>query len=150
MKFIPRKSLMTLQRLMLITMVYFSAPVTAFAGVSVIVNTSVNIESISAQQLGRIYAMQIKNWNDKQSIKVFTYPANSKIHHQFVISQMKMQPHQLERLWNRLIFTGTGRAPNVVSSAQEMIEKVKNTPGAIGYIENNQYTDDVKVLVVGN
>ena len=115
----------------------------------VIVNPSVQAEDIDAQTLGRIYAMQIKNWNDGQPVRVFTFPSNSKVHHQFVISKMKIQPHQLERLWNRLIFTGTGRTPTIVNSAQEMLQKVKSTPGAIGYVTDSDVTSGVKVLVVG-
>jgi len=121
----------------------------SYADSTVIVNPSVSTKSIDTQTLGRIYAMQIKNWNDGQPVKVFTFPSNSKFHHQFVISKMKIQPHQLERLWNRLIFTGTGRTPIVVNSEKEMMKKVKETPGAIGYIENGDVTSDVNVLVIG-
>ena len=121
----------------------------SYAGTVVIVNPSVKTKEISTQMLGRIYAMQIKNWNDGQPVKVFTFPSNSKFHHQFVITQMKIQPHQLERFWNRLIFTGTDRTPAVVSNTQEMIQKVKQTPGAIGYVSDSDVTSDVKVLVIG-
>jgi len=121
----------------------------SYAGTVVIVNPSVKTQEISTQMLGRIYAMQIKNWNDGQPVKVFTFPSNSKFHHQFVITQMKLQPHLLERLWNRLIFTGTGRTPTVVSNSQEMIQKVKQTPGAIGYVTDSDVTSNVNVLVIG-
>ncbi|GAB6071002.1 hypothetical protein JCM30760_20990 [Thiomicrorhabdus hydrogeniphila] len=122
---------------------------TSYAGTVVIVNPSVKTKEISPQSLGRIYAMQIKNWSDGQPVKVFTFPSNSKFHHQFVITQMKLQPHLLERLWNRLIFTGTGRTPTVVNNSQEMIQKVKETPGAIGYVTDSDVSSDVNVLVIG-
>ena len=32
---------------------------------------------------------------------------------------------------------------------QEMIQKVKQTPGAIGYVSDSDVTSDVKVLVIG-
>jgi len=118
------------------------------ASSSVIVNPSVNVSTIDAQTLSRIYAMQIKNWNDGQPVKVFTFPFNSKFHYLFVTSKMKIQPHQLERLWTRLIFTGTGRTPTVVNSAKEMVQKVKSTPGAIGYVSDSDVVTGVKVLTV--
>lgn len=142
------KSLGPARGVFLILVMWLSTAL-SYADSTVIVNPSVSTKSIDTQTLGRIYAMQIKNWNDGQPVKVFTFPSNSKFHHQFVISKMKIQPHQLERLWNRLIFTGTGRTPIVVNSEKEMMQKVKETPGAIGYIENGDVTSDVNVLVIG-
>ena len=122
---------------------------TVAAEMVVILHPKVDVESMNSQTLGRIYAMQVKNWKDGQPIKVFTYSTQKDVSRQFIISNIKMQPHQLERLWNRLIFTGIGRTPTVVSSSKEMIEKVKTTPGAIGYVEMPADLSSVQVLEVG-
>ena len=114
----------------------------------VVVNPQIQIEHINSKSLGRIYAMQVKHWPDGQPIKVFTYSTQKEMYRDFVISEIKMQPHQLERLWNRLIFTGTGRAPVVVGNEQEMLEKIRMTPGAIGYVETKGSLSGVKSLKV--
>lgn len=114
----------------------------------VVVNTKIQIDNISSKSLGRIYAMQVKYWQDGQPIKVFTYSTQKDVYRDFVISVTKMQPHQLERLWNRLIFTGTGSAPVVVRNEKEMLQKVRMTPGAIGYVEMEGSLSGVKSLEV--
>lgn len=93
--------------------------------------------------------MQLKNWQDGENIKVFVLPSNHPLHRQFTLKKLKLQTHQLDRLWNRLIFTGTGRTPTVVNSEAEMLQKVKTTPGAIGYVGEHFAIDGVKVLSEG-
>ncbi|WP_158660999.1 hypothetical protein [Thiomicrorhabdus sp. Milos-T2] len=114
----------------------------------VVVNSQVQIDTISAKSLGRIYAMQVKHWPDGHPIKVYTYSTQKELYRHFMISQVKMQPHQLERLWSRLIFTGTGRVPVVVGNEKEMLQKVRMTPGAIGYVETEESLTGVKALTV--
>lgn len=119
------------------------------ADTKVIVHPSVVSQTIDGHTLSRIYAMQLKNWDNGQSIKVFVLPSNSQTHRQFTLKKLKLQSHQLDRLWNRLIFTGTGRTPTVVKSELEMIEKVKTTPGGIGYVSDVLDVSGVKVLNEG-
>ena len=118
----------------------------AIADTQVIVHPSVVNSSVNSHTLSRIYAMQLKNWNDGQSIKVFVLPSKNQTHRQFTLRKLKLQSHQLDRLWNRLIFTGTGRTPIVVKSELEMIEKVKTTPGGIGYVSGGVDVSGLKVL----
>jgi hypothetical protein len=45
-----------------------------------------------------------------------------------------MYSYVLRRAWDRMVFTGTGFAPTIVRSEKEMIERVRSTPGAIGFV----------------
>ena len=40
--------------------------------------------------------------------------------------------------WDRLVFSGTGQAPDTVTSTEEMLARVASTPGAIGYLSQIQ------------
>ena len=122
---------------------------TSLASAQVIIHPSVEVDRLDAQTLSRIYAMQIKSWENGESIRVFVFPSRSKLHRSFIISKLKMQPHQLDRLWNRLIFTGTGRAPTIVKSEAEMLQKIQTTPGAIGYVGENAKVQGVKIVNMG-
>lgn len=116
----------------------------------IIANPSVDTQQLSFQKLGQIYALQVKTWQGGQHIKAFTYPVESSDHKEFVLFTLKIQPHQLKRLWNRLIFTGTGSPPKKVMNSEEMLEKVKRIPGAIGYVRlsDNIALNGVKVVEV--
>ena len=119
------------------------------ASSSVIANTSVDAVSVDENTLSRIYAMQLKHWPNGEPIRVFVLPSRNKLHRSFIISKLKMQTHQLDRLWNRLLFTGTGRAPTVVKSETEMLQKIQTTPSSIGYIDEHTDPVGVKVINVG-
>jgi len=49
--------------------------------------TPVENNFIDGHTFSRIYAMQLKNWDDGQSIKVFVLPSNSQTHRQFTLKK---------------------------------------------------------------
>ena len=70
------------------------------------------------------------------------------IHQQFCKETLRLFPYQLERIWNKLTFSGMGIKPTVVSSEKELIMAVRSTTGAIGYIENIDEVSDVNLLKI--
>ena len=48
----------------------------------------------------------------------------------------------------RVVLSGEGRAPLVAGSEEEVVRKVAQTRGALGYVSANLVTDDVQVLGV--
>ncbi|WP_432472950.1 hypothetical protein [Amphritea sp. HPY] len=105
----------------------------------VIVHSDQSSVQLSPQSLWAIYGMKTRSWPDGSRIKVFVLPSKHPQHRGFAIQVLKTYPYQLERVWQRLMYSGTGRAPTEVESEQAMIEAVSSTPGAIGYI--NAATD---------
>ena len=57
-------------------------------------------------------------------------------------------PYQLRSAWDRLVFSGTGQAPDTVSSPEEMLARVAGTPGAIGYLTKSKTDGRVNVLQI--
>lgn len=80
-----------------------------------------------------IFLMRVRQWPDGTPVRVFVMPSHSAIHDRFAREQLGTYPYVLSRTWDRIVFTGTGLAPEVVHSEAEMREKVATTPGAIGY-----------------
>ncbi len=136
-----------LSGLLLFTIFIYSQPLKA--ELMVIVNPSVKIESISPVTLSRIYAMQSRKWPSGQAVKVFTFSPESEVFEKFTVDIARVQTHQLNRHWNRLVFTGKGRVPIQISNTQEMIHKVRSTPGAIGYIDSESIPKSVRRLKIG-
>ncbi len=94
-------------------------------------------EDFSSNTLLRIYSMHKKVWSDGTAVKVYTLKNDSAIHKSFVNEYLRMQSYQLNRLWHRLVFSGTGSSPEQLSSSRQMLETVKNTPGVIGYVDSS-------------
>ncbi|MBA6263999.1 MAG: hypothetical protein V7780_05245 [Colwellia sp.] len=118
------------------------------SAVEVITNSSADIASITTTQLRRIYSMRQVKWANGVPITIFVLSSTTKIHQQFCKETLRLFPYQLDRIWNKLTFSGMGIAPTIVSSEQELIQAVKSTTGAIGYIENINEVSDVNRLKI--
>ncbi|WP_345418216.1 hypothetical protein [Halioxenophilus aromaticivorans] len=103
-----------------------------------IMNAGLEGEQLSNNDLLRVYAMKKRTWSNGEPVVVYTLPNKSRQHRDFVYNYLRMQSHHLSRLWHKLVFSGTGSKPEVVNSAAEMLEKVANTPGAIGYLDGTE------------
>lgn len=101
--------------------------------VNAIVNASVNTPALTKLELRRIFSKRVSKWQNGQPIIVFVLPSKHPIHQRFTKEVLKIFPYQLDRIWNKLTFSGIGTAPIVVENYQELLEQVKRTPGAIGY-----------------
>lgn len=106
-------------------------------------------EDFSTHSLVRIYAMKKQYWADGTPITVFTLASDSDTHKEFVTEYLRMQPYQLNRLWHRLVFSGTGSTPTEITSLAAMLKKVENTPGAIGYIDSSMASQISETMKAG-
>ena len=105
-------------------------------------------EIISVNSLRAIFSMRINTWPDGKRIKVYVLPDDNPLHQRFSKERLNVFPYQLRSAWDRLVFSGTGQAPNVVSTSDEMLAKISSTPGAIGYLYSIQIDDNVNVLQI--
>jgi len=115
-------------------------------GVEIIVNESVPEKQYTINDLRSIFAMQHHIWANGKKIQVFVLSDDDPIHRQLTKTKFNMFPHQFRRIWDRLIFSGTGQAPRQVFSQEEMIEKIIATPNSIGYANAIPINDKIRVL----
>lgn len=78
--------------------------------------------------------MRQTQWLNGQRITVFVLPRHHILHLQFSKGRLEMYPYQLDRIWNKLTYSGLGVAPVMVESPVALIDAVRKTPGAIGYV----------------
>ena len=114
----------------------------------VIAHPSSHTTELSLNQLRAIFSLRARQWPDGTSITVFVLRDEQDVHRQFLLKTLKMLPHQLRRQWDRYIYSGIGQGPVVVDSQEEMLNKVKTTPGGIGYIEGGVPNDQVLMLSI--
>jgi hypothetical protein len=100
----------------------------------IIVNPSVEEAPMDRDQLRAIFTMRVKEWPNGPQIRVFILPDNDPLSLRFYRDRLGMYSYVLRSLWDRMVFTGTGLAPTVVRSEEEMRLRVSQTPGAIGYV----------------
>ena len=116
----------------------------------VIVNSDVSIDKVSRHYLLSVFSMRARTWPDGKAVRVFILPPYQPPHKKFVKQELGLFPYQLIKIWDRAVFSGAGQSPIVVANHREMLERVKSTAGAIGYIQDPKFQggDDVKVLQV--
>jgi len=140
-----------LKRTFLITFLVLSSllSMTSLAAtLNVIANASVEESHLKLKDLRSIYTMKKKLWSNGDRISVFVLSDDSATHKDFCRKLLKVFPRQLESVWYRLVYSGTGEKPVSVNSEEEMIELVAKTPGAIGYIRSENMHEETKVISI--
>ncbi len=117
----------------------FSVP-----AVEVIINAETMDQITDQNELRSIFSLRKRTWSNGKKIRVFVLPDNNVIHKAFVKEKLHMFPHQLRRTWNRMTYTGTGQPPIIVYSVPEMLEKIKTTPYAIGYLNRRIEDENIR------
>jgi hypothetical protein len=114
----------------------------------VITHSGINEKYLSRSGLRAIFGMRTHIWPDGTAVKVFVMPDDAPLHAVFSKEKLNVFPYQLRAAWDRLVFSGTGQAPETVTSPEEMLAKVASTPGAIGYLTKSRMDGRVNVLQI--
>jgi len=114
----------------------------------VVVNPSVSQSALKLKDLRSIYTMKKNTWSDGSPVTVFVLSNNAITHKDFCRSLLKVFPRQLEAVWHRLVYSGTGERPIEVGSEKEMMDRVTNTPGAIGYVQSEVLDENARILSI--
>lgn len=120
--------------LLLASLLIFGSAFAATAEVVIIANTSLDESSLSRERVQDIFLGKTVQWNDNSKIHPVTLK-DDELHREFLKSYINRSPSQWNAYWKRMIFTGRGAPPKQVDSVEEMIEFVKTTKGAIGYVD---------------
>lgn len=118
--------------------------------VEVIIHPSVSETILTTSQLRRIYTMRQVHWSDGRRITVFVLPRQHTLHLRFTKERLQMFPYQLDRIWNKLTYSGLGGAPIRINTPEELLDAVRKTPGAIGYVESIKDEETVNVVYIKN
>ncbi len=133
------------QVLLMLALSFFMAPVNA---IDVIVNHAVpGSATFSTLQYRSIFTMRQKYWPNDKPIKVFVLPDDHPLHKKFAKNKLNMLPFQLRRIWNKMIFSGTGRGPVTIATEREMLEKVSSTPNSIGYVDKGSKNEKIRLFI---
>jgi hypothetical protein len=117
-------------------------PASALAdSIQIIVNPAQAGAPIDRTLLRSIFTMRLRQWPDGTPVRVFVLPDRDEATALFCREQLGTYPYVMRSTWDRLVFTGTGLAPTVVGSEREMRERVRLTPGAIGYVHGDAISD---------
>lgn len=115
--------------------------------IGIIINKDNSVPSINSRILRNIYLGKQTIWPDSKTILVAVLK-EGKIHEKFLKTIVQQNATQFSIYWKNQTFTGTGVAPRVFETENEIKTFVKDNPGAIGYISLATLDDSVKKLPV--
>lgn len=115
------------------------------AQVMVIAHHAVPVTTLGARGLIDVYVLVQTSWSDGSPIRVFALKSGSESVRKFH-EYLGRDPLQMRKLWLRAQLTGEGQAPTMVSE-DEIVARIAETPGSIGYVDASKVTNRVKVLL---
>jgi len=113
----------------------------------IIVNTANSAADISTANLKRIYTGKISELGGTKVVPI-NLTLEDATATSFLSDVVGMSPSDYKEFWVNQQVQGQGSAPMVQKSSDAVVAMVSQIPGAIGYIEKDKATADVKVLPV--
>jgi TonB family protein len=115
----------------------------------VIANLSVKADTISAEQIKRVYLEEDRSLADGAHV-VPVLEKDGPVHEAFLQRYLGISEEDLQAYYRTLVFTGRGPMPKALGSDEEVVAYVARTRGAIGYVSGAASTDGVKTLAIGH
>jgi len=114
----------------------------------VIVNNENNIDNLSKNKLDNIFMKKTTQWSDGSKIYPVNLDPKSSTRESFSKSVHKKDIDAVQAYWRKQIFSGSSIPPVEKMNDNQVIDYVKNNPGAIGYVSSRTDVSGVKVLKV--
>jgi ABC-type phosphate transport system substrate-binding protein len=116
--------------------------------IQIIANPNVGVDQLDTDQIKRIFTMYQTNWPNSQPIVVFVMASQHATHQLFSREVLGLFPYQLDRIWNKLIYSGSGEGPIRVQNEKEMIERIQKQPGSIGYVMTSEVFTNINIIQI--
>lgn len=111
----------------------------------VIVNAN-NASATDMDTVKRIYLGKLKAFPDGSKALPLTYDQGDGTRETFNTTVLGKSESQYSAFWSKLVFTGRGTPPETVTSQAEMVKLVGTNPNTIGFVDESQVNDTVKVV----
>ena len=117
---------------------------TVQAEIVVVSSRGLNSATLSDNAVRQLFSGQLKVIKGI-TLQALDLPAGNTYRDDFYRQLMGRSPEQMRAYWTRLIFTGQGKPPREVTSAQELITLL-GSGNYIGYLPVDALTSQLQVL----
>ncbi|MDN3649881.1 hypothetical protein QWZ13_13255 [Reinekea marina] len=118
----------------------------AMADLLVIVHPE-NNSKIDAKWVKNLYLGKTSEFKDGTDAVPLLLAEDDDLTLVFLKEIVKQKPVQFKRLWSKSLFTGKGSPPQAVANEAEMMSLVMNNPSMVGFIHQDNYTNDVRAVI---
>lgn len=113
----------------------------------VIANKDAGVTQLTAAELEDLYLARKSKLPGGATAAVLTNAAPGETA-EFLSRYLDRTPSSFSAEWKRIVFTGKGTPPPEAKDDHEMVELVRKTRGAIGYVAAGAEVDGVVVLKI--
>ena len=118
----------------------------AHAGFIIVANSDTELSSISKAQLKKVYLKKVPLLPNGKPAAV-TGLKEGDARDDFIKSILHKSEASLHSYWSRLMFSGRGEPPRLFKTEEELLEYIRKTPGAIGFVDSNTQLGENVVAV---
>jgi ABC-type phosphate transport system substrate-binding protein len=119
----------------------------ARAEVVVIVSSKSSVTSLTAEQVTRIFLGKVVTFPNGQAAVPIDQPEGSQARDDFYAKVAHKNSSQLTAYWAKIIFTGDGHPPRLISGDVAVRKTIANDPNAIGYIDKKDLNRSVRIVL---
>ena len=119
----------------------------ATADIVIIGHLDSNTGTLDTQSVKKLFLGERKAFPNGRHAVPMNHVSGSPDRKEFFSSVLKMAESSHDRHWKKQLSTGAGHSPVELSSHDEVLQTIANTPGSIGYIDSSLVNDTVKVLL---
>jgi len=143
------KSLMILRNSLKFSLLLalLSLAASAHAEVVVVVSSKSSVTSLTAEQTAKIFLGKVVTFPNERTAYPIDQPEGSAIRDEFYSKVAHKNSSQLTAYWAKIIFTGEGRPPTLISGDVAVRKAIANNPNAIGYIDKSSVNRSVRVVL---
>jgi len=114
--------------------------------IAVIAHQDVASDTISSAQLRDIYTGDISFWPDGKPIVVCDLNDEMGIHDRFY-DFIAISSSRAKSIWMKRMLSGQSDPPLIFQTGENLAQRIAEIPGAIGFIDEQEITGTVKVLL---
>lgn len=116
------------------------------AEVKIVGHAGTTPETIAKKDLARIFLKKKTKWPDGRSAEPVDQKRAPELREQFCEQILGLGVDMVESHWQAQVFSGRNTPPVTLGSDAEVVEFVRRTPGAVGYVSATAATSGVNVI----
>ena len=113
----------------------------------VIVHPDLNVTSLTQPVVAGVFLKRLERWSNGMLIKPVDQSSGA-VRDDFSLAILGKSANSVKQYWTQQIYSGHVLPPIQKRSDAEVIDFVRSTPGAIGYVSESAATDGVRVVAI--
>lgn len=125
-----------------------AAPAAAQDAYKVIVNPASPVSAVTKAELSAVFLKKTATWSNGVPATPVDLPEDAEVRAAFSRQVLGKSTSAVRAYWNMMVFAGRNVPPTQKNTDADVVEYVRSTPGAVGYVAPGAATPGVKVVQV--